>query len=256
MTKGLLAGLSEAQASDDESSKRGYQFGDITKGLIKNIQQAKGESGGSEQEDERPMVHLGFLRGYMSVRARLTKLVEQLIPEEDDEWSIYVTGHSLGGALSTLCAADFAAVFPKRRIVMYNYGSPRVGNAAFVELFNREVEEAFRVVNDADVVARVPRSRGFAYHHVGRTALVSKAQGGSGRGSLWVEGESDGVDPLRDRWSNLSDLVEAEVALLQGLIKGESLGDHMEDAYYAALKLALSTPGTPASINPAETEDS
>jgi hypothetical protein len=30
----------------------------------------------------------------------------------------------------------------------------------------------------------------------------------------------------------------------------------MEDAYYAALKLALSTPGTPASINPAEAEDS
>ena len=56
-------------------------------------------------------------------------------------------GHSLGGALSTLCAADFAAVFPKRRIVMYNYGSPRVGNAAFGELVNREVEEACRGVS-------------------------------------------------------------------------------------------------------------
>lgn len=59
---------------------------------------------------------------------------------------------------------------------MYNYGSPRVGNAAFVNRFNSDVCEAFRVVNDADVVARVPRSRGFAYHHVGRTALVSKVK--------------------------------------------------------------------------------
>ena len=42
---------------------------------------------------------------------------------------------------------------------MYNYGSPRVGNKDFVERFNKNVPEAFRVVNDADVVARVPRSR-------------------------------------------------------------------------------------------------
>ena len=73
--------------------------------------------------------------------------------------------------------------FENDKVVMYNYGSPRVGNLQFVNRFNSgkrqylyfctskasklnntnavaAVNEAFRVVNDADVVARVPRSRG------------------------------------------------------------------------------------------------
>eukprot|EP00281_Chroomonas_sp_CCMP1168_P034434 CAMPEP_0206251270 /NCGR_PEP_ID=MMETSP0047_2-20121206/21931_1 /ASSEMBLY_ACC=CAM_ASM_000192 /TAXON_ID=195065 /ORGANISM="Chroomonas mesostigmatica_cf, Strain CCMP1168" /LENGTH=151 /DNA_ID=CAMNT_0053677205 /DNA_START=73 /DNA_END=528 /DNA_ORIENTATION=- len=129
-------------------------------------------------------------------------------------------------------------MMPEIEVALYNYGSPRVGNMGFVKAFNEKVKEAFRVVNDADVVARVPRSKIQNYHHVGRTVLVS-ARGSDGKGSLWIEGESEGMDPLRERWVDLSKLLDAEVAFLQGLVKGESLGDHMEDAYYKALRLAL-----------------
>jgi len=66
---------------------------------------------------------------------------------------------------------------------------------------------------------------------------------------VWVEGESEGVDPLRERWGEFSELVDAEVSLLQGLVSGNSLGDHMEDAYFVALRNALSeTPDTPSNI--------
>jgi nuclear pore complex protein Nup85 len=48
-----------------------------------------------------------------------------------------VTGHSLGGALSTLCAFDCARRswrgVPRPHLVHYNYGSPRVGNKAFAD---------------------------------------------------------------------------------------------------------------------------
>ena len=60
-------------------------------------------------------------------------------PAGDAEpWTLYITGHSLGGALSTLCAADCARrtwrTTPARpSIVHYSYGSPRVGNRAFAE---------------------------------------------------------------------------------------------------------------------------
>ena len=144
-----------------------------------------------------------------------------------------MTGHSLGGALSTLCAADVAALFPQSAVVMYNFGSPRVGNLKFVQMFNQLVPEAFRVVNDADVVASVPRSRLMNYHHVGRTALVSSSS------SVWVEGESAGSDPLKERWAELSQLVDAEISLLQGIVNGNSLEDHMEDAYFLSLTRAL-----------------
>ena len=52
-----------------------------------------------------------------------------------------MTGHSLGGALSTLCAYDCARRtwrgVPRPAIVHYNYGSPRVGNKAFAEQVRR-----------------------------------------------------------------------------------------------------------------------
>jgi hypothetical protein len=92
------------------------------------------------------------------------------------------------------------------------------------------------VVNDADVVARVPRSRLQNYFHVGRTVLVTNQPDQP----VWVEGESPGLDPLCERWGELADLIEAEVSLIQGLVSGTSLGDHMEDAYFVALRNALS----------------
>jgi hypothetical protein len=49
------------------------------------------------------------------------------------------------------------------------------------------------------------------YFHVGRTVLVTNKPGRD----VWVEGESDGHDPLAERWIDFSELVEAEVALLQ-----------------------------------------
>jgi len=37
------------------------------------------------------------------------------------------------------------------KIIMYNFGSPRVGNLAFVNQYNKCVPESFRIVNDAGI---------------------------------------------------------------------------------------------------------
>lgn len=44
------------------------------------------------------------------------------------EWHLYVTGHSLGGALATLATLDHRRRYPTANVTMYNFGSPRVGN--------------------------------------------------------------------------------------------------------------------------------
>jgi hypothetical protein len=79
-----------------------------------------------------------------------------------DGWAVFLTGHSLGGALATLCAHDLALRAWSRRpqLVMVNFGSPRVGNRAFAEDFNKLVPRAWRVVNRNDAVAAVPRLMG------------------------------------------------------------------------------------------------
>jgi nuclear pore complex protein Nup85 len=56
------------------------------------------------------MVHSGFLAAYDTVRPRVIALVSALTAgaSPDDPWVIWVTGHSLGGALATLCAYELA----------------------------------------------------------------------------------------------------------------------------------------------------
>lgn len=53
------------------------------------------------------LVHKGFLDAYDSIRMSVFSIVDQ-ITQRNKEWTIYVTGHSLGGALATLCSYELA----------------------------------------------------------------------------------------------------------------------------------------------------
>lgn len=53
-------------------------------------------------------MHGGFQRAYDAVHVRVLTLVEELTSTGDGPWEVYVTGHSLGGALATLCAYELA----------------------------------------------------------------------------------------------------------------------------------------------------
>jgi hypothetical protein len=82
-------------------------------------------------------------------------------------WRVLLTGHSLGGALATLCAADLAELFPQPlspasasddivRVRCVTYGSPRAGDARFAARFAVLQPRALRLVNGRDVVPAVP----------------------------------------------------------------------------------------------------
>ena len=59
---------------------------------------------------------------------------------------LWITGHSLGAALATLCASRYGNVQG-----VYTFGSPRVGNNGFKEKLQVKI---YRVVNNDDIVAR------------------------------------------------------------------------------------------------------
>ena len=106
-----------------------------------------------------PMVHSGFRKAYDAVRGPLLALVDS-VTGGGDGWVVYVTGHSLGGALATLLASDLASrPDPKPRLAVYTFGSPRVGNAAFARDFGAAVKDSWRIVNDGDVVPTVSGSQ-------------------------------------------------------------------------------------------------
>lgn len=98
-------------------------------------------------------VHAGFMRQYRSL--------ERHVPV-DEKPKIFV-GHSSGGAQ----AAIAAALYPRsENVSCVTFGAPRVGDDAFVRLFERDVcgFAKFRVRDRADVVTALP-SAGCGYRH-------------------------------------------------------------------------------------------
>jgi len=78
---------------------------------------------------------------------------------------VIVTGHSLGGAIATLAAAELAK--SGYNVDLITFGSPRVGNNLFAEYVNDLVSSSnYRVTYKNDVVTvNPPQAR--AYWHVG-----------------------------------------------------------------------------------------
>ncbi len=80
--------------------------------------------------------------------------------------TLWVTGHSLGAALATLAVAKLRLEEDLPVNGLYTYGSPRVGDRIFARAFNQEFKPAFRIVNNNDIVTRVP-ARLMLFSHVG-----------------------------------------------------------------------------------------
>ena len=101
-------------------------------------------------------MHRGFTRAYLSVRDRIHTHVQNSI-QNSSATTYRLVGHSLGGAIATLCAVDLQYNFsPQISVEAYSFGSPRVGNREFVDSYNRRVPNTWRVVNGWDAVVGLP----------------------------------------------------------------------------------------------------
>jgi predicted lipase len=65
-------------------------------------------------------VHTGFLQAYKDVREKVIHQVTEYI-RLPSKMKIFVTGHSLGGALALLAALDIKLTFNKE-VTLYTYG--------------------------------------------------------------------------------------------------------------------------------------
>lgn len=92
-------------------------------------------------------VHRGFNDAVLSV---LPQVEEHLKGHED--LPVYVTGHSLGGALATLATWYLSG---EKLVACYTFGAPRVGDSNLGDRYRTPI---YRVVNGADPVPFVPPS--------------------------------------------------------------------------------------------------
>ena len=96
-------------------------------------------------------------------------------------YKIWVTGHSLGGALASLASSlimhENTNTIAKDNLMLYTFGQPRVGNYDYALAHDGLVPQSFRVTHFRDIVVHLPTCRtllpgtpcialgGGPYHH-------------------------------------------------------------------------------------------
>ena len=110
-------------------------------------------------------------RGFEKLWPSMGSKVKDLIRKYQSS-KIWVTGHSLGGAMASLASAwlRYYNVASRDKIVSYTFGMPRVGNYDYALQHDQLVSNSWRVVNKDDAVPHFPSLASLTiingpYHH-------------------------------------------------------------------------------------------
>ena len=107
--------------------------------------------------------HEGFINALDSIWIFIEKAIKVFRNKKQPLW---ITGHSLGGALAMLAASKCFSRRIGNVYGIYTFGQPRVGNAKFTNKFNSLYKNVtYRFVNNEDIIPCVPWLLG--YEHAG-----------------------------------------------------------------------------------------
>ena len=173
-------------------------------------------------------VHSGFRKAFESTREEIEATLEQWAGQGRTLW---ITGHSLGGALALYTSAHLR--FPVNRATrvphpiagLYTFGQPRVGTVEFCNICEEDFGgRYFRYTNNQDIVTRVP-PRELKYWHTGK--------------DLYIDG-SGAIHEDPAWWQRFLDLVAAGKQALRSLRDRNpeirQIKDHAMENYVAALR--------------------
>ncbi|MEB3177690.1 MAG: lipase family protein [Nostocaceae cyanobacterium] len=121
---------------------------------------------------------------------------------QDKPKSLWLTGHSLGGAAAAVTAALCVLEnVPIEIAGIYTFGQPRVGDTRFANWFNeRFKDKTFRFVNHNDGVPKIPTVAPlFFFKHVGQMKhITEKGKIKDAVGASWWEKLIDKLKGLDD----------------------------------------------------------
>jgi pimeloyl-ACP methyl ester carboxylesterase len=152
-------------------------------------------------------VHRGFYEALESVQDDLKTAISGTQYQR-----LWLTGHSLGGALAMLCARAWDGAVEG----VYTFGQPRAGDAAFRDDYNHHLgARTFRVIHADDIVARVPWLLG-AYRHAGHEIVFGnkKHDGGMSPHASYLLDPSVLSKIPTDLWNAARELRHGQLALL------------------------------------------
>ncbi|MFZ1933735.1 MAG: lipase family protein [Thermoguttaceae bacterium] len=170
-------------------------------------------------------VHRGFAEAVELVWPEVRRLLgapSRTVP-------LWVTGHSLGGAMATLASIRLTSEGYSVRAV-YTYGSPRPGD----RLFHNSYSLAnYRFVNNNDLIPHLPFR--WCYKHVGKLRLVDEEGECSEEQAAWEAKKQS----LAGKAKRVQRAHRHSTGLLHALCDFDWLADHHLDKYLDAIKKIL-----------------
>lgn len=154
-------------------------------------------------------VHTGFA---LQLRGIWPSLIDAVQTYHDNQ-KVWITGHSLGGALATLVARPLLQKYEIPSQV-YTYGAPRVFDSAAAAAFQAPMK---RFVNSGDIVPHLPAS------------------------TLWIQCAHAGelIRLCRDGHTNLFDRIKRTLLMGSTWASIRALRDHRIGEYIRKIRLNL-----------------
>ena len=150
--------------------------------------------------------HRGFWNSVEDVWQLINDKFRHL--QKQKERPLFITGHSLGGAMATIAAAKFVHE-DKPFTSVYTFGQPRTLTRETARVFNTECKSRFfRFHNNNDIVTRAP-ARMMGYSHIGSYLYISEEKEIHQEAGFWFrfvdyfDGalsalKEDGIDAVED----------------------------------------------------------
>lgn len=114
------------------------------------------------------LIHYGFAEALNAIYPMVLDAISEF---QDNDQSVWFTGHSLGGALAHLAGMRSFFEAPELQADGIYFGAPRVCDRLLALAHNGEFEgRTFRFVNNNDVVPTVPPEP--AFHHVDQLRYI------------------------------------------------------------------------------------
>lgn len=117
------------------------------RGTQQNVADWKTNLTAYKQNVDGVSIHAGFLMAFRMVKADIEADVNSFAEEGH---SLYLTGHSLGGALALIATREIGN---DSTGACYTFGSPRVAGYGFAQRIKTPI---YRIVNSNDIVPRIP----------------------------------------------------------------------------------------------------
>lgn len=114
-------------------------------------------------------IHKGYYSQFKAIEADITSDILRISSSLEID-KIVFSGHSLGGALATIAAPYYSNIFRgSKYIACHTFGSTAVGNEEFVNWFNENVNENYRVECEYDIIPLLP-----IHKHVPNNVFLSE----------------------------------------------------------------------------------